>query len=219
MISLTVPLSNPQTQPHQLSHRSDTTQHVTFFSSIWPWTRLRPYIVSTANKHSDVAEWVVTSRQCLSCLMWRTFVRAHGSGKDTYIPHDPSYWGHAAPRIDTPRHWASAWDTKQEFVKSPCKSASTQERQKLKLASSYYNNTVVALSSIHIYLFLLTSSLKVCVDSPFSSYMNVPSSVPSSVSSFIPWERKITPLSEQWWWCSWVKHCPFPGTAFFSDFV
>lgn len=56
---------------------------------------------------------------------------------------------------------------------------------------------IVTLSSIHIYLFLLTGSLKVCVDSPFSSYVNVPSSVPSSVSSFIPWERKITPLSEQ----------------------
>lgn len=71
--------------------------------------------------------------------MWRTFVHAHGSGKDTYIPHDPSYWGHAAPRIDTPCHWASAWDRRKQEL-SNC-SASTWEQQKLKLASSYYYST------------------------------------------------------------------------------
>lgn len=37
---------------------------------------------------------------------------------------------------------------------------------------------------------LLTGSLNVCDDSPCSLYVKVPSSVPSSISSFIPWEKR-----------------------------
>lgn len=44
----------------------------------------------------------------VSLMCWRSG-HAHGSGKDTYIPHDPSWWGHVAPQIDTPHHWGSAW--------------------------------------------------------------------------------------------------------------